>query len=108
MKVCPEVDNARHAKEENPFNEKSSSLIQLQIQTWIFFQSDPFVGSKPFHDPFGKTDPFGDDPFKSSDPLHLTVFFKQSSTDPFATSDTDSFGAPRNSNNALMESLKHK
>ncbi|XP_018113905.1 epidermal growth factor receptor substrate 15 isoform X2 [Xenopus laevis] len=55
-----------------------------------FFQSDPFVGSDPFKDdPFGKIDPFGGDPFKDSDPFAADVFFKQSSTDLFASSKVD-------------------
>ncbi|XP_023417823.1 epidermal growth factor receptor substrate 15 isoform X3 [Cavia porcellus] len=108
-KVCPEVDNGRHVKEEDPFNVEPSSLTDPVADSNLdFFQSDPFVGSDPFKDdPFGKIDPFGGDPFKGSDPFASDCFFKQSSTDPFAASDTDPFSAPSNSNNALVETLTH-
>ncbi|XP_013377154.1 PREDICTED: epidermal growth factor receptor substrate 15 isoform X1 [Chinchilla lanigera] len=108
-KVCPEVDNDKHAKEEDPFNVESSSLTDPVADTNLdFFQSDPFVGSDPFKDdPFGKIDPFGGDPFKGSDPFASDCFFKQSSADPFATSGPDPFSAPSNGNNASVETLKH-
>ncbi|KAM6173376.1 epidermal growth factor receptor substrate 15 [Erethizon dorsatum] len=108
-KVSSEVDHDRHAKEEDPFNVEPSSLTVPVADTNLdFFQSDPFVGSDPFKDdPFGKIDPFGGDPFKGSDPFASDCFFKQSSTDPFATSGTDPFSAPSNGNNALVETLKH-
>ncbi|XP_047405279.1 epidermal growth factor receptor substrate 15 isoform X1 [Sciurus carolinensis] len=108
-KVCPEFDNDRHAKEEDPFNTESSSLTGPVADTNLdFFQSDPFVGSDPFKDdPFGKIDPFGGDPFKGSDPFASDSFFKQSSTDPFATTSTDPFNVSSQSDNTSVETLKH-
>uniref|UniRef100_A0A8D2D6W2 Epidermal growth factor receptor pathway substrate 15 n=1 Tax=Sciurus vulgaris TaxID=55149 RepID=A0A8D2D6W2_SCIVU len=108
-KVCPEFDNDRHAKEEDPFNTESSSLTGPVADTNLdFFQSDPFVGSDPFKDdPFGKIDPFGGDPFKGSDPFASDSFFKQSSTDPFATTSTDPFSVSSQSDNTSVETLKH-
>lgn len=47
-------------------------------------------------------DPFGGDPFKGSDPFASDCFFKQSSTDPFATSSTDPFSAASNSSNTSV------
>ncbi|XP_072580111.1 epidermal growth factor receptor substrate 15 isoform X8 [Vulpes vulpes] len=93
----------------DPFNAESSSLTDPVADTNLdFFQSDPFVGSDPFKDdPFGKIDPFGGDPFKGSDPFASDCFFKQSSTDPFATSSTDPFSAASNSSNTSVETLKH-
>uniref|UniRef100_A0A2K6ES58 Epidermal growth factor receptor pathway substrate 15 n=1 Tax=Propithecus coquereli TaxID=379532 RepID=A0A2K6ES58_PROCO len=107
--VCPEFDSDRHSKEEDPFNVDSSSLTDPVADTNLdFFQSDPFVGSDPFKDdPFGKIDPFGGDPFKGSDPFASDCFFKQSSTDPFATSSTDPFSAANNSSNTSVETVKH-
>nr|XP_020016169.1 epidermal growth factor receptor substrate 15-like [Castor canadensis] len=106
--VCPEFENDRHSKEEDPFNAESSSLTDPVADTNLdFFQSDPFVGSDPFKDdPFGKIDPFGGDPFKGSDPFASDCFFKQS-TDPFATSSTDPFSASSNNSNTSVETLKH-
>nr|XP_051713734.1 epidermal growth factor receptor substrate 15 isoform X2 [Oryctolagus cuniculus] len=96
-KVCPEFDNERHSKEEDPFNAESSSLTDPVADTNLdFFQSDPFVGN-----------PFGGDPFRGSDPFASDCFFKQSSTDPFATSSTDPFSAASNSSNTSVETLKH-
>nr|XP_044625230.1 epidermal growth factor receptor substrate 15 [Equus asinus] len=108
-KVCPEFNSDRHSKEEDPFNVESSSLTDTVADTNLdFFQSDPFVGSDPFKDdPFGKIDPFGGDPFKGSDPFASDCFFKQSSTDPFATSSTDPFCATSDSSNTSVETLKH-
>ncbi|XP_072628253.1 epidermal growth factor receptor substrate 15 isoform X6 [Canis lupus baileyi] len=108
-KVCPEFNTDRHSKEGDPFNAESSSLTDPVADTNLdFFQSDPFVGSDPFKDdPFGKIDPFGGDPFKGSDPFASDCFFKQSSTDPFATSSTDPFSAASNSSNTSVETLKH-
>uniref|UniRef100_A0A673U3N0 Epidermal growth factor receptor pathway substrate 15 n=1 Tax=Suricata suricatta TaxID=37032 RepID=A0A673U3N0_SURSU len=108
-KVCPEFNSDRHSKEGDPFNVESSSLTDPVADTNLdFFQSDPFVGSDPFKDdPFGKIDPFGGDPFKGSDPFASDCFFKQSSTDPFATSSTDPFSAASNSSNTSVETLKH-
>uniref|UniRef100_I3NGG3 Epidermal growth factor receptor pathway substrate 15 n=1 Tax=Ictidomys tridecemlineatus TaxID=43179 RepID=I3NGG3_ICTTR len=108
-KVCPEFDNDKHAKEEDPFKSESSSLTGPVADTNLdFFQSDPFVGSDPFKDdPFGKIDPFGGDPFKGSDPFASDSFFKQSSTDPFATLSNDPFSASSQSNNTSVETLKH-
>uniref|UniRef100_A0A5F5PQM4 Epidermal growth factor receptor pathway substrate 15 n=1 Tax=Equus caballus TaxID=9796 RepID=A0A5F5PQM4_HORSE len=108
-KVCPEFNSDRHSKEEDPFNVESSSLTDPVADTNLdFFQSDPFVGSDPFKDdPFGKIDPFGGDPFKGSDPFASDCFFKQSSTDPFATSSTDPFCATSDSSNTSVETLKH-
>ncbi|XP_058408372.1 epidermal growth factor receptor substrate 15 isoform X5 [Diceros bicornis minor] len=108
-KVCPEFNSDRCSKEEDPFNVESSSLTDPVTDTNLdFFQSDPFVGSDPFKDdPFGKIDPFGGDPFKGSDPFASDCFFKQSSTDPFATSSTDPFCATSNSSNTSVEMLKH-
>ncbi|KAL2772552.1 epidermal growth factor receptor substrate 15 isoform A [Daubentonia madagascariensis] len=95
--VCPEFDNDRHSKEEDPFNVDSSSLTDPVADTNLdFFQSDPFVGN-----------PFGGDPFKGSDPFASDCFFRQSSTDPFATSSTDPFSAANNSSNTSVEILKH-
>uniref|UniRef100_A0A8C5UJK0 Epidermal growth factor receptor pathway substrate 15 n=1 Tax=Microcebus murinus TaxID=30608 RepID=A0A8C5UJK0_MICMU len=107
--VCPEFDSDRHSKEEDPFNVHSSSLTDAVADTNLdFFQTDPFVGSDPFKDdPFGKIDPFGGDPFKGSDPFASDCFFKQSSTDPFATSSTDPFSAANNSSNTSVETVKH-
>nr|KAF6504942.1 epidermal growth factor receptor pathway substrate 15 [Rousettus aegyptiacus] len=108
-KVCPEFNSDRHSKEEDPFTVESSSLTDPVTDTNLdFFQSDPFVGSDPFKDdPFGKIDPFGGDPFKGSDPFASDCFFKQSSTDPFATSSTDPFSAASNSSNTSVEALTH-
>ncbi|XP_039079789.1 epidermal growth factor receptor substrate 15-like [Hyaena hyaena] len=108
-KVCPEFNSDRHSKEGDPFNVESSSLADPVADTNLdFFQSDPFVGSDPFKDdPFGKIDPFGGDPFKGSDPFASDCFFKQSSTDPFATSSTDPFSAASNSSSTSVETLKH-
>ncbi|XP_036112389.1 epidermal growth factor receptor substrate 15 isoform X2 [Molossus molossus] len=108
-KVCPEFNSDSHSKEEDPFTVESSSLTDPVADTNLdFFQSDPFVGSDPFKDdPFGKIDPFGGDPFKGSDPFASDCFFKQSSTDPFATSSTDPFSAASNSSNTSVETLKH-
>ncbi|XP_064349662.1 epidermal growth factor receptor substrate 15 isoform X2 [Camelus dromedarius] len=108
-KVCPEFNSARHSKEEDPFNVESSSLTNPVADSNLdFFQSDPFVGSDPFKDdPFGKIDPFGGDPFKGSDPFASDCFFKQSSTDPFATSSTDPFSTASSSSNTSVETLKH-
>ncbi|XP_063483540.1 epidermal growth factor receptor substrate 15 isoform X20 [Symphalangus syndactylus] len=107
-KVCSELDNNRHSKEEDPFNVDSSSLTGPVADTNLdFFQSDPFVGSDPFKDdPFGKIDPFGGDPFKGSDPFASDCFFRQS-TDPFATSSTDPFSPANNSSITSVETLKH-
>ncbi|KAM9691939.1 epidermal growth factor receptor substrate 15 isoform 6-T6 [Dama dama] len=108
-KVCPEFNSDRHSKEEDPFNVETSSLTNPVADSNLdFFQSDPFVGSDPFKDdPFGKIDPFGGDPFKGSDPFASDCFFKQSSTDPFATSSTDPFSAAGNISNTSVEMLKH-
>uniref|UniRef100_A0A8C9BVC7 Epidermal growth factor receptor pathway substrate 15 n=1 Tax=Phocoena sinus TaxID=42100 RepID=A0A8C9BVC7_PHOSS len=108
-KVCPEFNSDRHSKEEDPFNVESSSLTNPVADSNLdFFQSDPFVGNDPFKDdPFGKIDPFGGDPFKGSDPFASDCFFKQSSSDPFATSSTDPFSAASNSSNTLVETLEH-
>ncbi|XP_025790755.1 epidermal growth factor receptor substrate 15 isoform X2 [Puma concolor] len=108
-KVCSEFNSDRHSKEGDPFNVESSSLPDPVADTNLdFFQSDPFIGSDPFKDdPFGKIDPFGGDPFKGSDPFASDCFFKQSSTDPFATSSTDPFSAANNGSNTSVETLKH-
>ncbi|KAM5248976.1 epidermal growth factor receptor substrate 15 isoform 2-T2 [Ctenodactylus gundi] len=108
-KVSLEFDSDRHSKEEDPFNVEPSSLTDPVADTNLdFFQSDPFVGSDPFKDdPFGKIDPFGGDPFKGSDPFASDCFFKQSSTDPFATSSTDPFSASDHGSNTSVETLKH-
>ncbi|XP_006839819.1 PREDICTED: epidermal growth factor receptor substrate 15 [Chrysochloris asiatica] len=105
----PEFDNDKHSKEEDPFNVESSSLTDPAADTNLdFFQSDPFVGSDPFKDdPFGKIDPFGGDPFKGSDPFASDCFFKQSTTDPFATSSVDPFSAASNNSNTSVETLKN-
>uniref|UniRef100_A0A8C4LUY8 Epidermal growth factor receptor substrate 15 n=1 Tax=Equus asinus asinus TaxID=83772 RepID=A0A8C4LUY8_EQUAS len=104
-----EVVTAAVNEKEDPFNVESSSLTDTVADTNLdFFQSDPFVGSDPFKDdPFGKIDPFGGDPFKGSDPFASDCFFKQSSTDPFATSSTDPFCATSDSSNTSVETLKH-
>uniref|UniRef100_A0A4X1WC52 Epidermal growth factor receptor pathway substrate 15 n=1 Tax=Sus scrofa TaxID=9823 RepID=A0A4X1WC52_PIG len=95
-KVCPEFNSDGHSKEEDPFNVESSSLTNPVADSNLdFFQSDPFVGN-----------PFGGDPFKGSDPFASDCFFKQSSTDPFATSSTDPFSVASNSTTSV-ETLKH-
>ncbi|XP_042637595.1 epidermal growth factor receptor substrate 15 [Orycteropus afer afer] len=106
--VCTEFNSDKHSKEEDPFNVESSSLTDPVADTNLdFFQSDPFVGSDPFKDdPFGKIDPFGGDPFRGSDPFASDCFFKQSTTDPFATSSTDPFSAASNNSNTSVETLK--
>ncbi|XP_049992114.1 epidermal growth factor receptor substrate 15 isoform X1 [Alexandromys fortis] len=108
-KVSPRFDDDKQSKEEDPFNVESSSLTDPVADTNLdFFQSDPFVGSDPFKDdPFGKIDPFGGDPFKGSDPFASDCFFKQSSTDPFTTSNADPFSASSNSSNTSVETWKH-
>ncbi|XP_063575084.1 epidermal growth factor receptor substrate 15 isoform X17 [Pongo abelii] len=60
-KVCSELDNNRHSKEEDPFNVDSSSLTGPVADTNLdFFQSDPFVGiTDPFASVFGN-ESFGD------------------------------------------------
>ncbi|XP_065529433.1 epidermal growth factor receptor substrate 15 isoform X4 [Lathamus discolor] len=95
-----ETPAATVTKKEDPFDAESHSLPDIVSETsLVFFQSDPFVGSDPFKDdPFGKIDPFGGDPFKGSDPFASDCFFKQSSTDPFATAGTDPFSTADNSN----------
>ncbi|XP_061307235.1 epidermal growth factor receptor substrate 15 isoform X1 [Pezoporus flaviventris] len=95
-----ETPAATVTKKEDPFDAESHSLPDIGSETSLeFFQSDPFVGSDPFKDdPFGKIDPFGGDPFKGSDPFASDCFFKQSSTDPFATAGTDPFSTADNSN----------
>uniref|UniRef100_A0A8B9G3R9 Epidermal growth factor receptor pathway substrate 15 n=1 Tax=Amazona collaria TaxID=241587 RepID=A0A8B9G3R9_9PSIT len=95
-----ETPAATVTKKEDPFDAESHSLPDIVSETSLeFFQSDPFVGSDPFKDdPFGKIDPFGGDPFKGSDPFASDCFFKQSSTDPFATAGTDPFSTADNSN----------
>uniref|UniRef100_A0A2K6SPR5 Epidermal growth factor receptor pathway substrate 15 n=1 Tax=Saimiri boliviensis boliviensis TaxID=39432 RepID=A0A2K6SPR5_SAIBB len=107
-KVCPEFNNNKHSKEEDPFNIDSSSLTDSVADTNLdFFQSDPFIGNDPFKDdPFGKIDPFGGDPFKGSDPFASDCFFRQS-TDPFTTSSTDPFSATNNNSITSVETLKH-
>ncbi|XP_055257354.1 epidermal growth factor receptor substrate 15 [Moschus berezovskii] len=96
-KVCPEFNSDRCSKEDDPFNLETSSLTNPVADSNLdFFQSDPFVGN-----------PFGGDPFKGSDPFASDCFFKQSSTDPFATSSTDPFSAASNSSNTSVETLKH-
>ncbi|XP_054547479.1 epidermal growth factor receptor substrate 15 isoform X2 [Talpa occidentalis] len=108
-RVCPEFNSDRDSKEEDPFNVESSSLTDPVADSNLdFFQSDPFVGSDPFKDdPFGKVDPFGGDPFKGSDPFAADCFFKQSSSDPFASSSTDPFSAASSSSNTSVETMKH-
>ncbi|KAJ1063916.1 hypothetical protein K5549_009228 [Capra hircus] len=102
-------DSQQEISSEDPFNVETSSLTNPVADSNLdFFQSDPFVGSDPFKDdPFGKIDPFGGDPFKGSDPFASDCFFKQSSTDPFATSSTDPFSAASDSSNTSVETLKH-
>uniref|UniRef100_A0A8C8R894 Epidermal growth factor receptor pathway substrate 15 n=1 Tax=Pelusios castaneus TaxID=367368 RepID=A0A8C8R894_9SAUR len=96
-------------KKEDPFDAESQPLPDPVTEANLdFFQSDPFVGSDPFKDdPFGKVDPFGSDPFKDSDPFAAECFFKQSSTDPFVTADSDPFSATGNSNNPTAETLNN-
>uniref|UniRef100_A0A674JKJ8 Epidermal growth factor receptor pathway substrate 15 n=1 Tax=Terrapene triunguis TaxID=2587831 RepID=A0A674JKJ8_9SAUR len=96
-------------KKEDPFATESHPLPdQVTEANLDFFQSDPFVGSDPFKDdPFGKVDPFDGDPFKDSDPFAADSFFKQSSTDPFVTVDTDPFSTTSNSNNPTVKTLKN-
>uniref|UniRef100_A0A2K6ES64 Epidermal growth factor receptor pathway substrate 15 n=1 Tax=Propithecus coquereli TaxID=379532 RepID=A0A2K6ES64_PROCO len=90
--VCPEFDSDRHSKEVK-------IILYLNV---LIIRCDPFKD-----DPFGKIDPFGGDPFKGSDPFASDCFFKQSSTDPFATSSTDPFSAANNSSNTSVETVKH-
>ncbi|XP_060061888.1 epidermal growth factor receptor substrate 15 isoform X2 [Erinaceus europaeus] len=108
-KVCSEFSSDRHSKEEDPFNVESSSLTDPVADSNLdFFQSDPFVGSDPFKDdPFGKIDPFGGDPFKGSDPFASDSFFKQSSTDPFATSSSDPFSTANSNSTTSVETVTH-
>ncbi|XP_067391512.1 epidermal growth factor receptor substrate 15 isoform X2 [Emydura macquarii macquarii] len=96
-------------KKEDPFDAESHPLPDPVTEANLdFFQSDPFVGSDPFQDdPFGKVDPFDGDPFKDSDPFAADCFFKQSSIDPFVTTDTDPFSTTGNSNNPTVETLKN-
>ncbi|XP_071606253.1 epidermal growth factor receptor substrate 15 isoform X5 [Heliangelus exortis] len=103
-----ETPAAAIPKKEDPFDAESHPLPDLVSEASLeFFQSDPFVGSDPFKDdPFGKIDPFGGDPFKGSDPFAADCFFKQSSTDPFATAGTDPFSTADSSNNNTTEILK--
>ncbi|KAM6129066.1 epidermal growth factor receptor substrate 15 isoform 5-T5 [Phoenicopterus ruber ruber] len=103
-----ETSAAPVTKKEDPFDAESHPLPDLVSEASLeFFQSDPFVGNDPFKDdPFGKIDPFGGDPFKGSDPFAADCFFKQSSTDPFATAGTDPFSTADNSNNTTTELSK--
>nr|XP_009505979.1 PREDICTED: epidermal growth factor receptor substrate 15 [Phalacrocorax carbo] len=103
-----ETPAATIPKKEDPFDAESHPLPDLVSEASLeFFQSDPFVGNDPFKDdPFGKIDPFGGDPFKGSDPFAADCFFKQSSTDPFATAGTDPFSTADNSNNITTEISK--
>ncbi|XP_053929278.1 epidermal growth factor receptor substrate 15 isoform X3 [Cuculus canorus] len=103
-----ETPAASVTKKEDPFDAESPALPDLVSGASLeFFQSDPFVGSDPFKDdPFGKIDPFGGDPFKGSDPFAADCFFKQSSTDPFATAGTDPFSTADNSTNITTELSK--
>uniref|UniRef100_A0A674IFK9 Epidermal growth factor receptor pathway substrate 15 n=1 Tax=Terrapene triunguis TaxID=2587831 RepID=A0A674IFK9_9SAUR len=64
-------------------------------------------GSLYVHCIFFPSDPFDGDPFKDSDPFAADSFFKQSSTDPFVTVDTDPFSTTSNSNNPTTETLKN-
>ncbi|XP_034634454.1 epidermal growth factor receptor substrate 15 isoform X2 [Trachemys scripta elegans] len=104
-----EAEQINHESPEDPFATESHPLPdQVTEANLDFFQSDPFVGSDPFKDdPFGKVDPFDGDPFKDSDPFAADSFFKQSSTDPFVTVDTDPFSTTSNSNNLTTETLKN-
>uniref|UniRef100_A0A674IEF0 Epidermal growth factor receptor pathway substrate 15 n=1 Tax=Terrapene triunguis TaxID=2587831 RepID=A0A674IEF0_9SAUR len=104
-----EAEQINHESPEDPFATESHPLPdQVTEANLDFFQSDPFVGSDPFKDdPFGKVDPFDGDPFKDSDPFAADSFFKQSSTDPFVTVDTDPFSTTSNSNNPTTETLKN-
>uniref|UniRef100_A0A674I8C8 Epidermal growth factor receptor pathway substrate 15 n=1 Tax=Terrapene triunguis TaxID=2587831 RepID=A0A674I8C8_9SAUR len=79
---------------ENAERESSAEAEQINHESpvhCIFFPSDPFDG----------------DPFKDSDPFAADSFFKQSSTDPFVTVDTDPFSTTSNSNNPTTETLKN-
>uniref|UniRef100_A0A8C0GVA3 Epidermal growth factor receptor pathway substrate 15 n=1 Tax=Chelonoidis abingdonii TaxID=106734 RepID=A0A8C0GVA3_CHEAB len=91
---------------ENAERESSAEAEQINHESpHVFakrFQCDPFKD-----DPFGKVDPFDGDPFKDSDPFAADSFFKQSSTDPFVTADTDPFSTTGNSNNPTTETLKN-
>uniref|UniRef100_A0A8C3RX25 Epidermal growth factor receptor pathway substrate 15 n=1 Tax=Chelydra serpentina TaxID=8475 RepID=A0A8C3RX25_CHESE len=104
-----QINHESPVSKEDPFATESHPLPdQVTEANLAFFQSDPFVGSDPFKDdPFGKVDPFGGDPFKDSDPFAADSFFKQSSTDPFVTADTDPFSTTGNSNNPTTETLKN-
>ncbi|VTJ59026.1 Hypothetical predicted protein [Marmota monax] len=96
-KVCPEFDNDRHAKEEDPFKSESSSLTGPVADTNLdFFQSDPFVGSDPFKDdPFGKiaTDPFasvfGNESFEDGF-ADFSTLSKANNEDPFNSATSSS------------------
>uniref|UniRef100_A0A8I6ALY1 Epidermal growth factor receptor pathway substrate 15 n=1 Tax=Rattus norvegicus TaxID=10116 RepID=A0A8I6ALY1_RAT len=82
-KVSPRFDDDKHSKEVN--------IIVHSVE-----------------DPFNvESNPFGGDPFKGSDPFASDCFFKQTSTDPFATSSTDPFSASSNSSNTSVETWKH-
>uniref|UniRef100_A0A8C0GV94 Epidermal growth factor receptor pathway substrate 15 n=1 Tax=Chelonoidis abingdonii TaxID=106734 RepID=A0A8C0GV94_CHEAB len=92
-------------QKEDPFATEYHPLPdQVTEANLDFFQSDPFVGSPLY---FFPSDPFDGDPFKDSDPFAADSFFKQSSTDPFVTADTDPFSTTGNSNNPTTETLKN-
>nr|XP_042700925.1 epidermal growth factor receptor substrate 15 isoform X5 [Chrysemys picta bellii] len=92
-----EAEQINHESPEDPFATESHPLPdQVTEANLDFFQSDPFVGN-----------PFDGDPFKDSDPFAADSFFKQSSTDPFVTVDTDPFSTTSNSNNPTTETLKN-
>ncbi|XP_064415865.1 epidermal growth factor receptor substrate 15 isoform X2 [Latimeria chalumnae] len=88
-----EIPDTDFTNKEDHFDVKSNAVLPpVQDSNLDFFRSDPFTGSDPFKDdPFGKVDPFGGDPFKGTDPFASDSFFKQPSTDPFASSDSDPF-----------------
>uniref|UniRef100_A0A8C3RWN9 Epidermal growth factor receptor pathway substrate 15 n=1 Tax=Chelydra serpentina TaxID=8475 RepID=A0A8C3RWN9_CHESE len=99
------AEEAHLVSSGNPFATESHPLPdQVTEANLAFFQSDPFVGSPLYFFPL---DPFGGDPFKDSDPFAADSFFKQSSTDPFVTADTDPFSTTGNSNNPTTETLKN-
>uniref|UniRef100_A0A8C3RWL9 Epidermal growth factor receptor pathway substrate 15 n=1 Tax=Chelydra serpentina TaxID=8475 RepID=A0A8C3RWL9_CHESE len=100
-----QINHESPVSKEDPFATESHPLPdQVTEANLAFFQSDPFVGSPLYFFPL---DPFGGDPFKDSDPFAADSFFKQSSTDPFVTADTDPFSTTGNSNNPTTETLKN-
>uniref|UniRef100_A0A674JIP7 Epidermal growth factor receptor pathway substrate 15 n=1 Tax=Terrapene triunguis TaxID=2587831 RepID=A0A674JIP7_9SAUR len=88
---------------ENAERESSAEAEQINHESPVSKENIPLTG--PLY--FFPSDPFDGDPFKDSDPFAADSFFKQSSTDPFVTVDTDPFSTTSNSNNPTTETLKN-